>query len=79
MVSDTTRLLGLDGLVVTGVEDGHDVRLVMHLSTADQWARSCPGCGVPRGDQGVGDDRAEGSRGGRQAGGAAVAATSLAV
>lgn len=35
-----------DGLVVTRVEDGHDGRLV-HLDTADQRARSCPGCGVP--------------------------------
>ncbi|WP_202970767.1 transposase family protein [Saccharothrix sp. ALI-22-I] len=47
MVNDTTRLLGLHGLVVTGVEDGHDGRPVVHLSTADQRARSCPGCEVP--------------------------------
>ena len=47
MVNDTTRLLGLDGLVVTRVEDGHGGRPVVHLGTADQRARSCPGCGVP--------------------------------
>jgi transposase len=46
MVNDTTRLLGLDGLVVTVVEDGHDGRPVVHLDTGDQRARSCPGCGV---------------------------------
>jgi transposase len=45
MVDDTTRLLGLAGLAVTGVDDGPD-GLVVRLATADEQARRCPGCGV---------------------------------
>jgi transposase len=41
----TTRLLGLDGLAVTGVEDGLDGPVV-HLVTADEAARRCPECGT---------------------------------
>lgn len=45
MVNDTTRLLGLQGLAVTKVdEDEHGP--VVHLETADERARACPGCGV---------------------------------
>ena len=46
MVNDTTRLLGLDGLAVERVElDAGGVPTV-HLSTADEQARCCPGCGA---------------------------------
>jgi transposase len=45
MVEDTTRLLGLDGLAVVGVEDGSDGPVV-HLATADEQARRCPECGT---------------------------------
>lgn len=45
MVNDTTRLLGLDGLAVTGVDDGPDGPLV-HLVTVDEQARRCPECGT---------------------------------
>src|SRR4051794_33594013 len=49
MVNDTTRLLGLAGLVVVRVDAGaHDVPVV-HLVTADEQARACPGCGVRAG------------------------------
>ncbi len=43
MVNDTTRLLGLDGLAVVGVEDG-PVGPVVHVVTADEAARRCPDC-----------------------------------
>lgn len=46
MVNDTTRLLGLHGLVVTRVDDGNDGLPVVHLDTADERARACPRCGV---------------------------------
>ncbi|HEV8560637.1 MAG TPA: ISL3 family transposase [Actinophytocola sp.] len=46
MVNDTTRLLGLDGLAVTRVEDGHDGGPVVYLETADARAQACPVCGV---------------------------------
>jgi transposase len=45
MVEDTTRLLGLQGLAVTGVEDG-PAGPVVHLVTADEGARVCPECGT---------------------------------
>jgi transposase len=41
----TTRLLGLDGLAVTAVDDGVDGPVV-HLVTADERARWCPECGT---------------------------------
>jgi transposase len=47
MVNDTTRLLGLDGLVVDRVELNPDGIPVVGLSTADKQARCCPDCGVP--------------------------------
>lgn len=43
MVNDTTRLLGLDGLAVVGVEDG-PVGPVVQVVTADEAARRCPDC-----------------------------------
>jgi transposase len=46
MVEDTTRLLGLDGLAVTGVADGPDGPVV-DLVTAFEQARRCPECGTP--------------------------------
>lgn len=46
MVNDTTRLLGLDGLAVVGVEEG-PVGPVVHLVTADEAARRCPDCRTP--------------------------------
>jgi transposase len=45
MVDDTSRLLGLDGLAVVGVNDGPDGPVV-HLVTADEDARRCPECGT---------------------------------
>jgi transposase len=45
MVEDTTRLLGLAGLAVVGVEDGLDGPVV-HVVTADERARVCPECGT---------------------------------
>jgi len=45
MIDDTTRLLGLDGLAVTGVQDGTEGPVV-HLATADEQARRCPECGT---------------------------------
>jgi transposase len=45
MIDDTTRLLGLDGLAVTAVQDGAEGPLV-HLATADEQARRCPECGT---------------------------------
>jgi transposase len=45
MINDTTRLLGLEGLAVTGVDDGVDGPVV-HLVTADEQARVCPECGT---------------------------------
>ncbi len=45
MVNDTTRLLGLDGLVVVKVEDAMGEQPpVVHLATADEQARCCPQC-----------------------------------
>lgn len=41
MVNDTTRLLGLDGLVVCGVTDGM-TGPVVHLQTTDEVGRVCP-------------------------------------
>jgi len=46
VVNDTTRLLGLDGLVVVGVEDGTDGPVV-RVVTADEAARRCPDCRTP--------------------------------
>jgi transposase len=45
MVNDTTRLLGLHGLVVTTVDTSGDGPPVVHLETADEQARACPRCG----------------------------------
>jgi transposase len=47
MVNDTTLLLGLDGLAVQRVEVGGAGAPVVHLGTADEQARCCPGCGTP--------------------------------
>jgi transposase len=47
MVNDTTRLLGLEGLVVVKVEGELDGQgPVVHLATAEQVARCCPRCGT---------------------------------
>jgi transposase len=46
MVNDTTRLLGLDGLAVTAVENTTEGGPVVYLTTADQRARTCPACGM---------------------------------
>ena len=46
MVNDTTRLLGLDGLVADRVELYPDGFPVVHLSTGDERARCCPQCGI---------------------------------
>jgi transposase len=46
MVNDTTRLLGLDGLVVDRVELDPGGNPIVALSTADEQARQCPDCGV---------------------------------
>jgi transposase len=46
MVDDTSRLLGLAGLAVVGVEDGLDGPVV-HVVTADERARVCPECRTP--------------------------------
>ena len=46
MVNDTTRLLGLDGLVVERVELHPDGSPVVHLSTNVEQARCCPQCGI---------------------------------
>jgi transposase len=45
MLNDTTRLLGLDGLAVERVEVDTAGVPTVHLSTADEQARCCPGCG----------------------------------
>ncbi|TDC78148.1 transposase family protein, partial [Micromonospora sp. KC606] len=45
MVNDTTRLLGLDGLVVERVELDATGVSVVNLSTGCEQARCCPGCG----------------------------------
>ena len=44
MVNDTSRLLGLEGLAVVGVEAAED-DVVVHLVTAHEQARVCPECG----------------------------------
>src|SRR3954453_10869479 len=41
----TTRLLSLDGLAVTAVDEGVDAPVV-YLVTADEQARRCPECGA---------------------------------
>ncbi|MFC7280251.1 ISL3 family transposase [Paractinoplanes rhizophilus] len=46
MVNDTTRLLGLEGLVVDRVELHPEGAPVVHLSTGDEQARCCPQCGT---------------------------------
>lgn len=45
MVNDTTRLLGLDGLVVERVELDAEGAPVVDLSTGCEQARCCPQCG----------------------------------
>jgi transposase len=44
MVNDTTRLLGLDGLVADRVEMDAVGLPVVDLSTGCEQARCCPGC-----------------------------------
>nr|WP_240670210.1 transposase family protein [Actinoplanes solisilvae] len=46
MVNDTTRLLGLDGLIAERVELHPDGSPVVHLSTNDEQARCCAQCGI---------------------------------
>jgi transposase len=46
MVNDTNRLLGLAGLAVVRVEETTHGGPVAHLVTADEQARTCPGCGI---------------------------------
>lgn len=46
MVNDTTRLLGLAGLAVVRVDERAHDGPVVHLVTADEQARICPGCAV---------------------------------
>lgn len=46
MVNDTTRLLGLDGLVADRVELHPDGSPVVYLSTGIEQARCCPLCGI---------------------------------
>lgn len=46
MVNDTTRLFGLAGVEVTGVELDADDNLMLALVTVDEQANCCPGCGV---------------------------------
>lgn len=46
MVNDTTRLLGLAGLAVVRVDERAHDGPVVHVVSADEQARSCPGCGV---------------------------------
>jgi hypothetical protein len=48
MVNDTTRLLGLDGLVAERVELDAAGVPVVDLSTGCEQARCCPQCGQPR-------------------------------
>ena len=43
--TDATRLLGLEGMGVIGVEDG-EAGLVVHVTTTDEAARACPTCGT---------------------------------
>ncbi|HET9655137.1 MAG TPA: hypothetical protein VFP72_07270 [Kineosporiaceae bacterium] len=43
---DGTRLLGLDGLALIGVELEQDGARVVHVVTADEAAAACPTCGV---------------------------------
>lgn len=43
---DGTKLLGLDGLALIGVELERDGARVVHVRTADEVAASCPTCGV---------------------------------
>jgi transposase len=45
MVDDTTRLLGLDGLVAERVELDTSGVPVVDLSTGGEQARCCPECG----------------------------------
>jgi hypothetical protein len=47
MVDDTTRLLGLEGLAITGVDESVG-EPVTHLATADEQAWRCPECGTRR-------------------------------
>lgn len=43
---DGTKLLGLDGLALIGVELEQDGARVVHVVTADEAAAACPSCGV---------------------------------
>jgi transposase len=43
---DGTRLLGLDGLALIGVELEQDGARVVHVRTVDEAAAACPTCGV---------------------------------
>ena len=46
MDNDTTLLLDLDGVSVDRVERLADGSRLVHVATADETARTCPGCGV---------------------------------
>jgi len=46
LVNDTTRLFGLCGVEVAGVEADADDNPMLALVTADEQARCCPACGV---------------------------------
>ncbi|HYO85670.1 MAG TPA: hypothetical protein VES01_04335 [Dermatophilaceae bacterium] len=43
---DGTRLLGLEGLALIGVELEQDGARIVHVVTADETAAACPTCGV---------------------------------
>jgi transposase len=46
LVSDASRLLGLEGLAVQRIESDAFGGRVVHVVTADETASACPGCGV---------------------------------
>nr|WP_228559510.1 transposase family protein [Catenulispora pinisilvae] len=46
MSNDTTRLFGLGGVEVVGVDVAEDDIPILALVTADEQARCCPACGV---------------------------------
>jgi hypothetical protein len=46
LVSDASRLLGLEGLEVQRVESDAFGGRVVHVVTADKTASACPSCGV---------------------------------
>ena len=44
MTHDSSRLLGLDGIVVESVAIDVDRTRTIHVLTAGQWVGVCPGC-----------------------------------